>query len=73
MSGKYLIQLEADDPNVPMLRLDAGHFARGVEVFEVSGPLEKYGIDNTKNTYDVTVSTKSPGRNPERISYQSPG
>ncbi len=33
--GKYLIQLEVDDPEVPTPRLDAGHFARGVEVLEV--------------------------------------
>ncbi len=33
--GKYLIQLEVDDPGVPTPRLDAGHFARGVEVKEV--------------------------------------
>ncbi len=48
MSGKYLIQLEADDPKVPMPRLDAGHFARGIEVFDVQELLEKYGIVNTK-------------------------
>ncbi len=33
--GKYLIQLEVDDRSVPTPRLDAGHFARGVEVVEV--------------------------------------
>lgn len=33
--GKYLIQLEIDDPSVPTPRLDAGHYARGVEVDEV--------------------------------------
>ncbi len=33
--GKYLIELKVDDPPVPAPRLDAGHFARGVEVGEV--------------------------------------
>ena len=34
--GRYLIQLEVDDPSAPTPRLDAGHYARGVEVDEVS-------------------------------------
>ena len=33
--GKYLIQLDVDDPSMASPRLDAGHFARGVEVDEV--------------------------------------
>ncbi len=33
--GKYLIQLEVDDPSVPTPRLDAGFYTRGVEVVEV--------------------------------------
>ncbi len=33
--GKYLLQLDVDDPSVPTPRLDAGHYARGVEVDEV--------------------------------------
>ncbi len=38
--GKYLIQLEVDDPSVPTARLDAGFYARGIEVVEPGGANE---------------------------------